>query len=672
MDVRQRKHIISEECTAENTVAPNFPIILIRFSEQTSQQAIDWLHKRITASHFDGGCGLNVLQNVDENKVLFFISANKERILRGADEINIRKFYKDGSLRDFSVLDKNNFKNFEDEDFFLECEQQRIITQSLKGIRADEESHVPGHEHVHLYKGKSILQRLISKNLVTDFFPLHNLEALRKLNTQMYGNIRNFNAPLKQIQCYYGDSVAVYFSFLNFYLRSLLYLALLSIVYWVLVGAWEPVDTFVNSVDDNWIVSLMHLTWAVTFLVAWTRKSVQYAFDWGSLGMKTVEKPRMAFRGDLGKNPVTNELEPQYESWKRNLRICFISLPIVFICNMLAIATMFYYFNWEVHMIGLFKLDDSYYSLFMQNLPSILYSILIQIANALYQQLAENLTHAENHKYEKNYQNALIFKTLLFNFVNNFLVLFYIAFVYRDMVMLSVTLRNLFLMDIAINQLVECILPAINFKLRTFSKKNKQHDDYKKTDKKMSLLEQARIELQKDTYTSTFEDYLELWLQFGYVMLFSCAYPPAAYFTIINNFIEQQTDAYKLNNLYRRPFARQTDGIKAWENAFNILVYLSIVTNLALIVFSPRFFITFYEFFPEGTTVHVVILFILLEHTFLLGRFLISYFISSVPSNIKLEMNKYRYQTRILLKKSSSFSPRINKNISEDSGDHTN
>ena len=54
-------------------------------------------------------------------------------------------------------------------------------------------------------------------------------------------------------------------------------------------------------------------------------------------------------------------------------------------------------------------------------------------------------------------------------------------------------------MDIAINQLVECILPFVNFKLRSFS--NKKNEDYKKTDEKMSLLEQARVELKKDTYT---------------------------------------------------------------------------------------------------------------------------------------------------------------------------
>ena len=54
----------------------------------------------------------------------------------------------------------------------------------------------------------------------------------------------------------------------------------------------------------------------------------------------------MAFRGDLGVNPVTRELEPQYECWKRNLRIMFVSLPIVFACNLLAVAAMFYYFKY--------------------------------------------------------------------------------------------------------------------------------------------------------------------------------------------------------------------------------------------------------------------------------------------------------------------------------------
>lgn len=625
------------------------PVVIMRFSKETSPLAIAWLQKMIVSSQCDGGCGLNVEQKDDGGVVLFLISATAERIRNGADEIGIRKVYKDGSLRDFSVFDRNNFKDYQEGHFFLNCEQQRIITQSLEGLRANEEKFVPGHESVFLYQGKSIVHRMLSKGLMVDFFPLHDLGELDSLKVEML-EWKFYHLPLRRIQSYYGDSVAVYFAFLNYYERALVWLVLLGLLHWLLVGMWDD-NSFANSVDDNWMVSLMHLAWAVYLLEGWRHKSMECAFEWGSLGMKTVEKPRMAFRGKMGRNPVTEEMEPQYPSWKRNLRIYLVSTPIVFLCCGFAVACMFYYFSWEIHMMAVYQSDSSYEALLMTTLPSVVYSILIQIANFLYQQLAESLTHHENHKYEKSYHNYLILKILSFNFVNNFLVLFYIAFVYRDMAMLRTTLRNLFLTDIAISQLMECVLPFVNFRMRTYGEGGDKRRGQGKAKSEATVVEQARIETMKDTYQSTFEDYLELWLQFGYVMLFACAYPPAAFFAIINNFIEQRTDSFKLCNFYRRPFARQTDGIDAWQAAFEFLVYISIISNLALIFFSPRFFVNFYEMFPDGTIVHVIFLFVVVEHLLLLCRFLLSYLTPSVPAKIRLEMNKYRYRSRQLLKK---------------------
>ena len=53
------------------------------------------------------------------------------------------------------------------------------------------------------------------------------------------------------------------------------------------------------------------------------------------------------------------------------------------------------------------------------------------------------LTSWENHRLESAYQNHLILKVLVFNFLNCFASLFYIAFVLRDMKLLRQSLATL-------------------------------------------------------------------------------------------------------------------------------------------------------------------------------------------------------------------------------------
>ena len=48
-------------------------------------------------------------------------------------------------------------------------------------------------------------------------------------------------------------------------------------------------------------------------------------------------------------------------------------------------------------------------------------------------------------------------------------------------------------------------------------------------------IQHALFSLKRDPYESTYDDFMELWLQFGHVFLFSSVYPLAAFFALINN-----------------------------------------------------------------------------------------------------------------------------------------
>ena len=63
----------------------------------------------------------------------------------------------------------------------------------------------------------------------------------------------------------------------------------------------------------------------------------------------------------------------------------------------------------------------------------------------------------------------------------------------------------------------------------------------------------------------TIDDHLEMFLQFGYIYLFSSVYPLAAFWAFANNICEIRTDAFKMCNVFMRPFPRSASSIGAWQ-----------------------------------------------------------------------------------------------------------
>lgn len=101
-------------------------------------------------------------------------------------------------------------------------------------------------------------------------------------------------------------------------------------------------------------------------------------------------------------------------------------------------------------------------------------------------------------------------------------------------------------------------------------------------------IDQNRYESTLLEYNSTYEDYLEMYIQFGYVVLFASISPLAALAALINNFIEMRIDAYKLCCVFRRPFAKRAKNTGAWLLAFETLLVMSIITNCGLLYMQPE------------------------------------------------------------------------------------
>nr|XP_060637837.1 anoctamin-10 [Anolis sagrei ordinatus]XP_060637838.1 anoctamin-10 [Anolis sagrei ordinatus]XP_060637839.1 anoctamin-10 [Anolis sagrei ordinatus]XP_060637840.1 anoctamin-10 [Anolis sagrei ordinatus] len=627
-----------------DTYEANFrPLVVVELAKNTKDETKEWLIQKIVDKKKNGGAQLLVKpliqdgKEIEGNKNIYIIGASNLRLLLGAETVGLVKECNDNSMRTFTYTTRKTFRNFAEDnhDFLTMAECQFIIKHELENLRAKDETMIPGYPQAKLYPGKSIMRRLMTNGILVQIFPLHDAEALKKLSHTWYRQMKFSYQPLDEIRGYFGETIAFYFAFLEYFTFALIPMAVIGIPYYIF--DWEDYDKYV-------LFAAFNLVWSTVILELWKRCCAVMAYRWGTLMMKRqFEEPRPGFHGVLGINPVTGREEPVYSSFKRQLRIYLVSLPFVCLCLYLSLYIMMIYFDLENQAHLYHEENQSDLSSLMLYVPSIIYAVVIEVLNRLYRYAAEFLTSWENHRLESSYQNHLVLKVLVFNFLNCFASLFYIAFVLFDMKLLRQSLATLLITSQILNQCVEAVLPYWLQKRRNQRVKKKVKELEKDGD--LSLLEQVNLEKGMDTYLGTFDDYLELFLQFGYVSLFSCVYPLAAVFAVLNNITEMYSDALKMCSIFKRPFAEPTASIGVWQVAFQTMTIISVATNCALIGMSPQV----NALFPDSK-IELVLIVVLAEHLALALKFLMSYGIADKPRDIQTKLARLEFESREALK----------------------
>nr|XP_020761044.1 anoctamin-10 isoform X2 [Odocoileus virginianus texanus] len=580
------------------------PLVIIELAQDVKEETKEWLKNRIITKKKDGGAQLlfrPLLNKYEketlENQNLYLVGASKIRLLLGAEAVGLVKECNDNTMRAFTYGTRHNFKDFDDDndDFLSMAERQFIIKHELENLRARDEKMIPGYPQAKLYPGKS----------------------------------------LYRIRGYFGETIALYFGFLEYFTFALIPMAIIGLPYYLF--AWEDYDKYV-------IFASFNLIWSTVILEVWKRGCASMTYRWGTLVMKRkFEEPRPGYHGVLGINAVTGREEPLYPSYKRQLRIYLVSLPFVCLCLYFSLFVMMIYFDMEAWALGLHEDSGSEWTSILLYVPSIIYAIVIEVMNRLYRYAAEFLTSWENHRLESAYQNHLILKVLVFNFLNCFASLFYIAFVLRDMKLLRQSLATLLITSQILNQIVESLLPYWLQKKHHVRVKKKV--EALKADIDATLYEQVVLEKEMGTYLGTFDDYLELFLQFGYVSLFSCVYPLAAAFAVLNNLTEVNSDALKMCRVFKRPFSEPSASIGVWQLAFETMSVISVVTNCALIGMSPQV----NALFPESKT-DLILIVVAVEHTLLALKFILAFAIPDKPRHIQMKLARLEFESLEALK----------------------
>lgn len=290
------------------------------------------------------------------------------------------------------------------------------------------------------------------------------------------------------------------------------------------------------------------------------------------------------------------------------------------------------------------------------------------------------LTEYENHRTADFHEMALNQKIFALNVITNYLPIIITAFVYvplgeqvvpqLEKIIRSIIgrgdfkfavrgfevdqdrLRNEVIALTVTGQLIgfleENILPFVKHKVKHWYRlyrKNYSNDVMLMamcTDEpqEANFLDRIRNESTLPDYNVQ-EDIAELVLQFGYLALFSPAWPliPLGFF--INNWIELRSDFAKISVEHKRPAPVRADGIGAWVSALDTLTWIGSISTAAIV----HLFGTHST--GRGTWVSLPITIFISEHVLLLLRSLVRWAFERYGSEQVRKERKARYAARL-------------------------
>ncbi|XP_023481160.1 anoctamin-8 isoform X2 [Equus caballus] len=449
------RYLVSHKAWMKTVPTENCDV-LMTFPDTTDDHTLLWLlnHIRVGIPELI----VQVRHHRHTRAYAFFVTATYESLLRGADELGLRKAVKaefGGGTRSFSCEEDFIYENVESEmRFFTSQERQSIIRFWLQNLRAKQGEAL---HNVRFLEDQPIIPELAARGIIQQVFPVHEQRILNRLMKSWVQAVCE-NQPLDEICDYFGVKIAMYFAWLGFYTSAMVYPAVFGSVLYTFTEADQ------TSRDVSCVVfALFNVVWSTLFLEEWKRRGAELAYKWGTLDSpgEAVEEPRPQFRGVRRISPVTRAEEFYYPPWKRLLFQLLVSLPLCLTC----LACVF------LLMLGCFELQELVLSVrglprLARFLPKVVLALLVSASAEGYKKLAVWLNDMENYRLESAYEKHLIIKVVLFQFVNSYLSLFYIGFYLKDMERLKELLLVLSLSQSLERQLQAVLVPLVALRFR--------------------------------------------------------------------------------------------------------------------------------------------------------------------------------------------------------------
>ncbi|KAF7286638.1 hypothetical protein GWI33_004671 [Rhynchophorus ferrugineus] len=516
------------------------------------------------------------------------------------------------------------------------------------------------------------IRRLLNNNTFIACFPLHEGrwdrgEADGRLLDRrlLYIEWARFSKmwkrqPLNLVRKYFGDKIALYFCWLGFYTKMLISPAIvgtLCFLYGVftmdgkdntatkeicdpsgpgnitLCPLCDKACSYTKLVDSCKFAKLTYLfdnpatvffaifmsLWATVFLEMWRRKQNVIQWEWDLQGTEQDEDPRPEFETSVKTfrtNPVTREKEPYLPLSSKVFRFVVTGSAVFFMLFVVLCAVL----GTIIYRLSLVTIIYGSERFFLRNHAKIVTSVSAAIINLIfimsltrgYHRLAIYLTNLENPRTHTEYEDSYTFKIFLFEFMNFYSSLIYIAFFkgrFFDYPGDTISRKSEFfrvkgdicdpagcLSELCIQlsiimigkQIFNNFVEIFNPKFYNWWRYRSHRSNTKDLTRKHTRWEED-YHLQDPGRLALFDEYLEMILQYGFVTLFVAAFPLAPLCALLNNIAEIRLDAYKMVTQARRPLAERVEDIGAWYGILRAITYAAVVSNAFVIAYTSDF-----------------------------------------------------------------------------------
>eukprot|EP00039_Didymoeca_costata_P024303 m.9964 g.9964 ORF g.9964 m.9964 type:complete len:1015 (-) comp4172_c0_seq2:27-3071(-) len=446
--------------------------------------------------------------------------------------------------------------------------------------------------------------------------------------------IKEGEVPLAHIRRYLGERHAFYLCWVQTLNKALVVPCLLGglAVFYGFISLVTSTrelsfDSALEILFNNWatvVFSMLLCVWCTYYTEVWKRVQIKNAVEWDVTTVEEDEMVRAEFKGSIRPNIVTREPENFVKVfYKVFLFTLSYTTTISFLICVLASVVGIMTFR------ATFKDGGAVASI----LPSIVNTITIFIFSILYEKLAFILNDFENHRTQTQYNDNLVRKLFMFQFVNVFSPLFYIAYFrnglggtgiklwgngkYTDqcpgdcMGTLTIQLASYLILTPLLNTMKENALPMIVHHVTKKSKASKINYWFQ------FEAENGNTNFHQDP---TLQEYLNKVIQYGLVTMFAASLPLAPVIFLVLSKIDMRLDAKRLLLKGRRPLGVRAEDIGMWQNIQVLLNIGAVLNNAFLMAFTAQFGANLDEALGDGARLWFILIF---EHvTFGLSMFI--------------------------------------------------
>lgn len=509
--------------------------------------------------------------------------------------------------------------------------------------------------------------KLLADNVYKAAYPLHDgstkkVGSERALLLEEWASVNKWvkYQPIDNLKDYFGVKFALYFAWLGFYTHMLIPASIVGIIcvlFGVATLSWDSLSNDIcdpkinytmcpqcdkfcdywNLIDACTYAKITHLfdnnltvffaffmsIWSALYLELWKRYSAEITHRWGLTGFDLrAEHPRPQYLARLTnfkkkRNILTNIQEPTVPFCRVKLPTILLSFTVALLWVFLALAAVFGVVLYRMASVTSHALyedkSSSYKTLLIPCTAGLINLACIVTLNFVYNHLAVWLTEREFQRTETEFDDSLTLKIYMFQFVNYYSSIFYIAFMkgklvgypakynrifgYRQeecspggcLMELCIQLSIIMIGNQAMNSILEILIPFLTKLYNSF--RTKTGIERKSSDDDLICCNQWTEDYKLIGWDSRglFTEYLEMVLQYGFVTIFVTAFPLAPLFALINNVFEMRLDAKKFIKYCRRPVIQRVKDIGIWFPIIDAIGRIAVVSNAFIIAFSSNF-----------------------------------------------------------------------------------